>query len=352
MAQTHDHGHGHDHDHGHDHGDHLHPAAPMVEEVSDFEILEIAVRELAIEKGLFTAEDHRKFTEWAEQIGPAGGSRLVAKAWTDPAFKARVLSDAVAACREIGIDWTEPTGQGTPSDYMELRVLEDTPTVHHVIVCTLCSCYPRPLLGHSPYWYRSPNYRRRIVRWPRPVLAEFGLVLPPEVEIRVEDSNQKCRFMVLPMRPAGTEGWTEAQLAEIVTRDCMIGVALPQAGPQGRRCPSGPQGQPPGRHRGAGRRSPRVSEKTVPAPAAPDAPARRLPRSSCSTRSRRRAAPGRSWRRNTASQAPIRRGRSASTRCSSACRPPAPCPRWSGATSRTVSAKPCTPAPRTPNASC
>jgi len=212
----------------HDHGDHSHPAAPMVEEISDFEILEIAVRELAIEKGLFTAEDHRKFTEWAEQIGPAGGSRLVAKAWTDPAFKARVLSDGVAACREIGIDWAEPTGQGTPSDYMELRVLEDTPTLHHVIVCTLCSCYPRPLLGHSPYWYRSPNYRRRLVRWPRQVLTEFGLVLPPEVEIRVEDSNQKCRFMVLPMRPPGTESWSEEQLAEIVTRDCMIGVALPR----------------------------------------------------------------------------------------------------------------------------
>ena len=111
---------------------------------------------------------------------------------------------------------------------MHLRVLEDTPTLHHVIVCTLCSCYPRPLLGHSPYWYRSPNYRRRLVRWPRQVLAEFGLILPPEVEVRVEDSNQKCRFMVLPVRPAGTEDWTEEQLAEIVTRDCMIGVALPR----------------------------------------------------------------------------------------------------------------------------
>ncbi len=218
------------HSHRHDDagGSHDHAAAPMVDEITDFEILEIAVRELAIEKGLFTAEDHRKFAEWAESIGPAGGSRLVAKAWTDPAFKARVLADAVAACREIGIDWTEPTGSGTPSDYMNLRVLEDTPSLHHVVVCTLCSCYPRPLLGHSPYWYRSPNYRRRIIRWPRPVLAEFGLNLPPEVEVRVEDSNQKCRFMVLPVRPAGTENWTEAQLAEIVTRDCMIGVALPR----------------------------------------------------------------------------------------------------------------------------
>jgi thiocyanate hydrolase gamma subunit len=218
---------GHDHHHDEDH--HEHPAAPMVEEITDFEVLEIAVRELAIEKGLFTAEDHRKFTEWAESIGPAAGSRLVAKAWVDPAFKARCLADGVAACREIGIDWLEPTGSGTPSDYTELRILEDTPSLHHVIVCTLCSCYPRPLLGMSPEWYRSPNYRRRLVRWPRQVLAEFGLVVSPEVEVRIEDSNQKCRFMVLPLRPPGTEGWTEAQLAEIVTRDCMIGVALPRA---------------------------------------------------------------------------------------------------------------------------
>lgn len=214
----------------HHHDPHYHPPAPMVEEITDFEVLEIAVRELAIEKGLFTAEDHRKFTEWAEQIGPAGGSRLVAKAWTDPAYLARVRQDPTAACREIGIDWAEPTGSGTPSDYMSLRVLEDTPKLHHVIVCTLCSCYPRPLLGHSPYWYRSPNYRRRIIRWPRQVLAEFGLVLPPDVEIRVEDSNQKSRFMVLPVRPSGTDGWSEEKLAEIVTRDTMIGIALPRAG--------------------------------------------------------------------------------------------------------------------------
>ena len=221
----------HDHDHhDHDHGDgHVHPAAPMVDEITDFEVLEIAVRELAIEKGLFSADDHRTFTEWAEAIGPAAGSRLVAKAWTDPAFKALALSDGVAACRQIGVDWMEPTGFGTPSDYTEFHVLENTPTVHHIIVCTLCSCYPRPLLGMSPEWYRSPNYRRRIVRWPRQVLAEFGLVLPSEIEVRVEDSNQKCRFMVLPLRPPGTEGWTEEQLAEIVTRDCMIGVALPRA---------------------------------------------------------------------------------------------------------------------------
>jgi hypothetical protein len=190
----------------HEHGGHDHPAAPMVDEISDFEVLELAVRELAIEKGLFTAEDHRRFSEWNDARSPAAGSRLVAKAWA------------------------EPSGFGSASDYMHLVVLEDTPTLHHVITCTLCSCYPRPLLGHSPYWYRSPNYRRRIVRWPRQVLAEFGLVLPPEVEVRVEDSNAKCRFMVLPVRPAGTENWTEEQLAEIVTRDVMIGIALPRPG--------------------------------------------------------------------------------------------------------------------------
>ena len=120
--------------HQHAGGGHEHKAAPTVEEITDFEVLEIAVRELAIEHGLFTAEDHRRFTEWAESIGPAAGSRLVAKAWTDPAFKARLLADGTAACKEIGIDWAEPTGFGTPSDYMNFRVLEDTPTLHHVIV--------------------------------------------------------------------------------------------------------------------------------------------------------------------------------------------------------------------------
>ena len=222
MNQTHTHGNGG--------ADQCHPAAPTVDEITDFEVLELAVRELAIEHGLFTAEDHRRFTEWAESIGPEGGSRLVAKMWNDPAFKARALNEPVKACLEIGIDWAEPTGFGTPSDYTHLTILENTPTLHHVIVCTLCSCYPRPLLGHSPYWYRSTNYRRRILRWPRQVLAEFGLIIPPEVEVRVEDSNQKCRFMVLPVRPEGTENWTEEQLAAIVTRDCMIGVALPQPG--------------------------------------------------------------------------------------------------------------------------
>ena len=213
------------HDHGHD----PHAAIQASDQVSEFEILEKAVRELAIEKGLFSEEDHRRFSEWAESIGPSRGSKLVAKAWTDPDFKARLLADGTEACKEVGIDWRDPTGTGTPSDYTYFYVLENTPTVHNVIVCTLCSCYPRPVLGMSPDWYRTPNYRRRLVRWPREVLAEFGLHFGPDVEVRVHDSNQKSRFMVLPMRPEGTDGWTEEQLAAIVTRDTMIGVAVPQA---------------------------------------------------------------------------------------------------------------------------
>jgi thiocyanate hydrolase subunit gamma len=210
--------------------DHVHPHAPQVEEITDFEVLEIALRELAIEKGVFTAEDHRRFTEFVEQLDPTRGARLVVKAWLDPEFRRLALEDALAASREVGMDWLQPTGFGTPSDFTAFTILEDTPKLHHVIVCTLCSCYPRPILGNSPEWYRTPNYRRRIVRWPRQVLTEFGLQLPEDVEIRVEDSNQKHRFMVLHVRPAETDGWSEDQLTEIVTRDCLIGVALPKPG--------------------------------------------------------------------------------------------------------------------------
>lgn len=209
-----------------------HKAAPMVDEISDFEVLEIAVRELAIEKGLFTAEDHQRWSEYMETVGPLPAARLVAKAWLDPEYKKLAVTDGVKASLEVGIDWINdmPSHFGTPSDYCNLRVLEDTPTLKHVVVCTLCSCYPRPILGQSPEWYRTPNYRRRIVRWPRQVLSEFGLQLPADVEIRVEDSNQKSRFIVLPVRPEGTGGWSEDQLAEIVTRDCLIGVAVPKPG--------------------------------------------------------------------------------------------------------------------------
>lgn len=215
----------HDHDH-----DHARTVAPMVEEVTDFEVLEIALRELCIEKGLFTAEEHRQFTEFAEQIGPTPAATLVARAWLEQDFKELALAEPMTASKEVGVDWLEPTGFGTPSDFTAFSILEDTPSVHHVIVCALCSCYPRPILGNSPEWYRTPNYRRRMVRWPRQVLSEFGLQLPDGVSVRVQDSNQKHRFMVMPQRPAGTEDWTQEQLAEILTRDCLIGVALPKPG--------------------------------------------------------------------------------------------------------------------------
>jgi thiocyanate hydrolase subunit gamma len=209
---------------------HDHPHAPIQEEAEalEFNILETAIRELSIEKGLFSPQDHRRFMEWYDSVGPTGGARVVARAWVDPEFKKRLLADGVAACKELGIDWMAPTGTGTPSDYTHLIVCENTPNVHNVIVCTLCSCYPRPLLGMSPAWYERANYRRRVVRWPRQVLAEFGTVIPPDVEVRVHDSNQKTRYMVLPMRPAGTEGWSEEKLTSIVTRDTMIGVAVPR----------------------------------------------------------------------------------------------------------------------------
>ncbi len=210
---------------GHEHADH--DADGGAQGVGPWELLTMAIKELSIDKGLFSADDHRRFMEWTDSIGPSGGSRLVARAWVDPAFKQRLLDDGVATCAEIGIDWMAPTGHGTPSDYTFFLVRENTPKVHNVIVCTLCSCYPRPVLGMNPVWYKSDNYRRRIVRWPRQVLAEFGTYIQADVEVRVHDSNQKTRYMVLPMRPEGTEGWSEEQLASIVTRDAMIGVTIP-----------------------------------------------------------------------------------------------------------------------------
>jgi thiocyanate hydrolase subunit gamma len=210
----------------HEHTD-THTPIEERDEAIEFEILETAIRELSISRGLFSAEDHRRFMEWLDHIGPTGGARVVARAWVDPQFKERLLADGVTTCKELGIDWYAPTGQGTPSDYTWLIVCENTPKIHNVIVCTLCSCYPRPLLGTSPAWYERSNYRRRMVRWPREVLAEFGTIIPPDVEVRVHDSNQKTRYMVLPLRPSGTEGWSEEKLASIVTRDTMIGVAAP-----------------------------------------------------------------------------------------------------------------------------
>ena len=151
---------------------------------------------------------------------PSGApdTALVARAWTDPAYKARMLENGSRAAEELGFE--------VPG--LKLIVVENKPGAHNVIVCTLCSCYPRMLLGIPPEWYKSRPYRSRVVREPRKVLAEFGLNVPPKTAIRVHDSNADMRYMVLPMRPAGTEGWSEARLAELVTRDCLIGVAVPK----------------------------------------------------------------------------------------------------------------------------
>ena len=187
--------------------------------LSYFQLMEVSLRELLVDKGIVTEAEVTGALEDMRARGPQDGARVVARAWTDPGFKARLLDNGTRACEELGLD--------VPA--LRLVVVENTPQVHNVIVCTLCSCYPRMLLGLPPDWYKSGNYRSRVVREPRAVLAEFGLRLPGDVQLRVHDSTADMRYLVLPMRPAGTEGWSEAQLAPIVTRDCMIGVAVPQA---------------------------------------------------------------------------------------------------------------------------
>ena len=160
----------------------------------------------------------RRRMEIFEEEFPYRGSQVIARAWTDPAFKWRLLKDGKAACAEMGVE-LEAT---------RLIAVENTPQVHNVIVCTLCSCYPRELLGMPPTWYKSDNYRARVVREPRSVLKEFGTVLPGDVTVRVHDSNADMRYVVVPMRPKGTEDWSEKQLAEILTRDTLVGVTVPQ----------------------------------------------------------------------------------------------------------------------------
>jgi nitrile hydratase len=220
----HDHDHDHDgHDHHHDH-DHAHPhGSPHDHDLgpaSPYEVLERAVRELLIEKGVLTAEEINAQIDLMDSRSPALGAKVVARAWTDPAFKSRLLADTKAALADLGIDI------GTLAEF---RTVENTPTTHNVIVCTLCSCYPKMLLGIPPAWYKSLAYRSRVVVDPRGVLGEFGVQVPPSVEVRVHDSTADLRYLVLPMRPAGTEGWSEERLAATVTRDCMIGTGVPQA---------------------------------------------------------------------------------------------------------------------------
>jgi nitrile hydratase alpha subunit len=202
-------------EHTHDHGPHPHAAIEATEPHGYYQYLADAVRELLIEKNVFTADDMRRAVEDMDARSPAQGARVVARAWVDPAYKARLLANGTAAVEELGID------MGTT----KLVVVENTPQVHNVIVCTLCSCYPRMLLGLPPSWYKSREYRSRVVREPRAVLGEFGTALPDDVDVRMHDSTADMRYLVLPMRPAGTEHLSEEQLAALVTRDTMIGVA-------------------------------------------------------------------------------------------------------------------------------
>lgn len=180
-----------------------------------------ALESLLVEKGLISTDVIDTIVRTYEHdIGPLNGAKVVARAWVDPAYKQHLLEDGTAAIAELGF--------GGRQD-IDMVVLENTPSVHNVVVCTLCSCYPWPVLGLPPSWYKSFAYRSRVVREPRTVLQEFGLHLPESVEIRVWDSNSDIRYMVLPQRPAGTDGLSEEQLVSLITRDAMIGVANVQA---------------------------------------------------------------------------------------------------------------------------
>jgi nitrile hydratase len=201
------------------HDDHSHPHDQDHDgPLSDYQLMEIAVRELLIEKRILTADEIRRAVETMDARNPGIGARVVARAWVDPAYKSRLLATGTAACQELGIEMGA----------VKLVVVENTPQVHNLVVCTLCSCYPRMLLGLPPDWYKSRAYRARAVREPRAVLREFGTEIADDVTVRVHDSTADMRYLVLPLRPAGTEGWSEERLAALVTRDSMIGVSVPR----------------------------------------------------------------------------------------------------------------------------
>ena len=198
----------------HDH-DHPHAEISQAGRPGYFDMLETALEELLIERRHITAGEIRHQIDVLDSRTPALGAKVVARAWTDPSFRARLLADGRGACEELGITFYDDTG---------LIVLENTAAVHNLVVCTLCSCYPRPVLGLPPDWYKLKPYRARAVVAPRALLAEFGTVIPDDVEIRVTDSTSALRFLVLPLRPDGTDNYTEDRLAALVTRDAMIGV--------------------------------------------------------------------------------------------------------------------------------
>ena len=218
MSHAHDHDDHHHHGHDDHHGATPHaPPQPDEKIHSYYQVLGLALKELLIEKGIVTNDEIRKTIEFRDSVTPAIGAKIVARAWTDSAFKNRLLANGTETIKEFGLDMGA----------LHLVVVENTPATHNVIVCTLCSCYPRAVLGLPPAWYKSKEYRSRAVREPRAVLKEFGTTLPSEMEVRVHDSTADIRYLVLPMRPKGTEGMSEEQLAALVSRDCMIGTALP-----------------------------------------------------------------------------------------------------------------------------
>jgi nitrile hydratase len=207
----HDHGHGHDHDHSHDHDHDPHEGVTP----DDPRPRARALQSLLVEKGLVSTDAiDEAITAYEQEIGPLNGARVVARAWTDDAFRERLLDDADGAIAEFDFD----------VGVQHVEVKENTPDTHNAVVCTLCSCYPWSLLGLPPTWYKTPAYRSRMVREPRAVLSEFGVELDDGTEVQIWDSSSEIRYMVLPQRPPGTEGMDEDELREIVTRDAMIGV--------------------------------------------------------------------------------------------------------------------------------
>ncbi|MEX2375031.1 MAG: nitrile hydratase subunit alpha [Dehalococcoidia bacterium] len=208
--------------HGHDHGDHLDAHAPPGDDDNgppgDSEIVSRAIQELLEHKGLVKADDVRRQMELFDEEFPYRGSQVVARAWTDPDFMQALLEDGKAACADMGVEVVTE----------RLIAVPNTPEVHNAIVCTLCSCYPRSLLGMPPTWYKSQNYRSRMVYEPRSVLREFGTVIPDHVAVRVHDSTADMRYVVVPMQPDGTEDWTVEQLEAILTRDTLVGVTVPK----------------------------------------------------------------------------------------------------------------------------
>lgn len=203
----------HEHDHDHSHA----PITNGDEPVAAVRVGALAA--LLVEKGAIGREDLREGIDWLVSRSPADGARLVARAWVDPKFKERLLADARQAALELGLD---------PGPSPVVVAVENTQTVHHLVVCTLCSCYPKALLGPPPAWYKSLPYRSRAVSDPRGVLDEFGVELGDDVELRVLDSTADIRYLVIPRRPAGSESMLEDELAALVTRDSMIGVAQPE----------------------------------------------------------------------------------------------------------------------------